>query len=288
MSFLPLLLLLLFLLAILTYHRQKKLILQIQEMSLKEKQALLLQWLKPSCLSYLPKHDTFTYTANAAPHSFRPDTPNNISRFPSLSDSLSVYFDYRGKTWLLHLEKGQYGIYFGGDAGLYYTDHIVSPDSRNFTQFTNVKESENLLLSLELLEHNMSVFHLSRQHWYLSGFRIGICHPDELLPLRISVTFPDTLMLQSFIHGLLNAGYSECEIMIRGLTVSFLFQSGKSSCHCRTQFQQLRQHMKLCQSNGLYQLYFFLTQPFESTLDKLVYLHASLPHTFRLLCYLKK
>ncbi len=284
MSFLPLLLLLLFLLAILNYHKQKKLILQIRELSPKEKQARLRSWLKSSCLSYLPRHDIFTYTADARSPGFMHCRWGNFTQSSSLSDSLAIYFDYNGKTWLLHLEKGQYGIYFGGGAGFYCADHIVSPDSRSFTRFVSVKKSETLPLSLELLEHNMSVFHLSRRHWYLNGFRIGICLPDNLPAFRVSVTFPDTLMLQSFIRGLLNAGYSECEILIRGLTVSFPFHSDRSSFHCHTQLQKLHQNGKACWNRCLCRLYFFLTRPFECTLDRLVYLHASFPFTFRLLC----
>lgn len=284
MSFLPLLLLLLFLLAILNYHKQKKLILQIRELSLKEKQACLHSWMKSSCLTYLPRHDLFTYTANAGSPGLMYCTRDNLIRCASLSDSLPIYFDYNGKTWLLHLEKGQYGIFFGGGAGFYCTDHIVSPESRGFTRFASVKKSETLPLSLELLEHNMSTFHLSRRHWYLSGFHIGFCHPDNQPSFRISVTFPDTVMLQSFIHGLLNAGYSECEILIRGLTVSFLFHSDESSCYCHTQLQKLQQHIKIRWNSFLCRLYFFLTRPFEHTLDRLVYLHAGFPFTFRLLC----
>lgn len=288
MSFLPLLLLLLFLLAILDYHKQKKLILQIRELSTKEKRVLLHSWMKSSCLSYLPRHDIFTYKTNTCSSGSTHDIWGNFTRFTTLTRSLPIYFNYNGKTWLLQLEQGQYGIYFGGSAGLYYTDYIVSPDNRDLARFTIVKQSEKPQLSLELFKQNMSIFHLSRRHWHLSGFCIGICHPDDQTAFRVSVTFPNTLMLQSFIRGLLNAGYSECEIMIRGLNVSFLFRSDNIGSHCLTHFEKLRQHTKLWCNNSLCKLYFFLTCPFECTLDKLIYLHTSCPFAFRLLCHVTR
>lgn len=57
MSFLPVFLLLLFLLFLLNYHKRKKLILQIQRMPSEKKSALLQNLLLPYDLSYLPLHD---------------------------------------------------------------------------------------------------------------------------------------------------------------------------------------------------------------------------------------
>ena len=40
-------------------------------------------------------------------------------------DSYPIYFDYEGRTWLVQIWKGQYGICTGCEIGLYYTDGIV-------------------------------------------------------------------------------------------------------------------------------------------------------------------
>lgn len=40
-------------------------------------------------------------------------------------DSYPIYFDYEGRTWLVQIWKGQYGICTGCEIGLYYADGIV-------------------------------------------------------------------------------------------------------------------------------------------------------------------
>ena len=119
MSFLPVFLLLLFLLFLLNYHKRKKLILQIQRMPSEKKSALLQNLLLPYDLSYLPLHDLFTYREDAwLPKTCRRPADTAI-RDLSLQDALLIYFDYNEKTCLIKLKKGQYGIYFGGEIGLY-------------------------------------------------------------------------------------------------------------------------------------------------------------------------
>lgn len=164
MSFLPVFLLLLFLLFLLNYHKRKKLILQIQRMPSEKKSALLQNLLHPYDLSYLPLHDLFTYREDAwLPKTCRRPADTAI-RDLSLQDALLIYFDYNEKTCLIKLKKGQYGIYFGGEIGLYCADHIVSPQNRTTTRFFSIAESEFLPLSLELLEEDLSTFQLSKRH----------------------------------------------------------------------------------------------------------------------------
>lgn len=287
MSFLPVFLLLLFLLIILDYHKRKKLILQIRRMPSEEKSDLLQKLIDPYGLSYLPLHDLFIYPENAWLQKSGCCPADTAGSNSSDQGTLPIYFDYNGKTWLIRLKKGQYGIYFGGEIGLYCTDHIVSPQNRNTTRFASVPESESLHLSLELLEKDLSIFKISKQHRQLSGFQIGRRHAPTESQLKASVTFPDTLMLQRFIHGLLEAGYSECELTIRGLTISFLFTSDKVSSHCHTRSSQLKQDAIKRQNAFLCHLYSHLTYPFCCTTDKLLYLHAYLPSTFQYLCRIR-
>ena len=101
MSFLPVFLLLLFLLFLLNYHKRKKLILQIQRMPSEKKSALLQNLLLPYDLSYLPLHDLFTYREDAwLPKTCRRPADTAI-RDVSLQDALLIYFDYNEKTCLI-------------------------------------------------------------------------------------------------------------------------------------------------------------------------------------------
>lgn len=287
MSFLPVFLLLLFLLFLLNYHKRKKLILQIQRMPSEKKSALLQNLLHPYDLSYLPLHDLFTYREDAwLPKTCRRPADTAI-RDVSLQDALLIYFDYNEKTCLIKLKKGQYGIYFCGEIGLYCADHIVSPQNRTTTRFLSIAESEFLPLSLELLEEDLSTFQLSKRHWRLSGFQIGRCPVSADSQLKVSVTFPDTFMLQRFIHGLLEAGYSECELTIRKLTISFLFPSVNESPNYHTRSSQFKENAVKWQNAFHCHLYSFLTHPFDNTTDKLIYLHTSHPSMFRYLCRIR-
>ncbi|MDY5093503.1 MAG: DUF4474 domain-containing protein [Faecalimonas umbilicata] len=252
-----------------------------------KKSALLQNLLHPYDLSYLPLHDLFTYPEDAwLPKTCRRPADTAI-RDVSHQDALLIYFDYNEKTCLIKLKKGQYGIYFGGEIGLYCADHIVSPQNRTTTRFLSIAESEFLPLSLELLEEDLSTFQLSKRHWRLSGFQIGRCPVSADSQLKVSVTFPDTFMLQRFIHGLLEAGYSECELTIRKLTISFLFPSVNESPNYHTRSSQFKENAVKWQNAFHCHLYSFLTHPFDNTTDKLIYLHTSHPSMFRYLCRIR-
>lgn len=94
-------------------------------------------------------------------------------------------------------------------------------------------------------------------------------------------------MLQRFIHGLLEAGYSECELTIRKLTISFLFPSVNESPNYHTRSSQFKENAVKWQNAFHCHLYSFLTHPFDNTTDKLIYLHTSHPSMFRYLCRIR-
>ena len=162
---------------------------------------------------------------------------------------------------------------------------ICLSQKQNYIPIFEVYESSSS--SFLDLEEDLSTFQLSKRHWRLRGFQIGRCPVSADSQLKVSVTFPDTFMLQRFIHGLLEAGYSECELTIRKLTISFLFPSVNESPNYHTRSSQFKENAVKWQNAFHCHLYSFLTHPFDNTTDKLIYLHTSHPSMFRYLCRIR-
>lgn len=277
----PFILLLTFLFVLLNHHRKKKLIHHICCMSCEEKCRTLDALIQPFGFSYLPCKDLFTSNLDAWQREFGYQTlyDRNAAHFGIVLDSLPVYFDYDGRTWLMEFWKGQYGINLGGEIGLYRADQIVAPNRRERTLFSSVTNPEMLLCTLEILENNRPVFQLTRRHWWLTGFRMGRFTSPDKLTLHASVTFANYPMMQSFIRGLLETGCSERDIRICGLTVSFSFCGRKHPA--ATCLDSLKIHFAQRRNLLLCRLYLFVTRPFCCTLDKMLYLYGYLPFAFR-------
>ena len=69
-------------------------------------------------------------------------------RFQMVFDSLPVYFNYRGRTWLIEFWKGQYGINAGGEIGIYHCDRLLSESEYRNAHFKAAGEEEMLPCTL--------------------------------------------------------------------------------------------------------------------------------------------
>ena len=94
-------------------------------------------------------------------------------RFQMVYDSLPVYFDYNGRTWLIEFWKGQYGINAGAEIGIYHADGIVSEKEYKTTLFTAVSDEELLRCSFTLCGKNGNCVQISQTHWWLTAFFTG-------------------------------------------------------------------------------------------------------------------
>lgn len=74
--------------------------------------------------------------------------------------SMPVYFEYEGKTWLLECWKGQYGITVGAEIGLYYVDAMIEPKEYANTRFTAVSDDEMVHFESKLLLQEEQLFFL--------------------------------------------------------------------------------------------------------------------------------
>ena len=64
-----------------------------------------------------------------------------LPRFQMVFDALPIYFDYRGRTWLIELWKGQYGINTGAELGIYHADKILSESEYKTALFTAAEDN---------------------------------------------------------------------------------------------------------------------------------------------------
>src|SRR5471030_2204142 len=140
-------------------------------------------------------------------------------------DCEPIYFKYGGKRWLVELWKGQYDLNTGCEVGLYTTEEPVLDIPEVFKYiFYNCVSNEDLLpMSFSLKKNGKIIFSRDDKHWWLSGFKLGEFSEPSELTMDLKITLKDEVMLEAFIEGLKNAGYSEDEIIINGNTVGLVF-----------------------------------------------------------------
>lgn len=199
--------------------------------------------------------------------------------FHMVFDCEPIYFYYGGRTWLLELWKGQYGINTGAEVGLYHADGIVPQGDLGRTMFASASDSELLPVTMTLHNSGEFLFETWQRHWWLTGFVVGaFCQPKDL-SLEVSVTFPHEEMLEAFVEGFRRCGYDTCALKRCGLTVTFLFTQPKSRQYrglfpwqrCWTQWKN-RQFCRLFQ---------WVTRPFSCTAEQILYLYFFLPAACR-------
>ena len=233
--------------------RRKKVICRIKCMDKCQKCSLLEELAVPFGYAYHCRCGFFSSTTDAwqkaAGYTWLYDYM--APRFQMVFDALPVYFDYCGRTWLIELWKGQYGINTGAEIGIYHAD-----------------------------------VELSERHWWLTAFLPGCFSTPSELTLEASICFPNTQMSSAFYEGLLQAGCCREDISIQGLCICVTFCGPVSE-----NFGPLtRFHRWLSQRlNRMYcKLFVWVTRPFVQTQDRVLYLYYFLPSCFRRLLRLHR
>lgn len=207
-------------------------------------------------------------------------------RFQMVFDALPVYFDYRGRTWLIEFWKGQYGINTGAEIGIYHADTILTRAEYKTALFEAAGEEEMLPCSLELYLKNDSSVRLSEKHWWLTAFLPGIFSRPSDLCLKAGICFYDPEMLRAFRKGLCQAGYPAEQIAVQNLCLSFTFHRPMPEHYGPL----TRFHRRLSQwLNRIYcRLFVWITRPFVCTEDRILFLYYYLPPCFRKLMRLRR
>lgn len=132
--------------------RRKRSIRKIRCMSSCQKTALLNEQLIKFGFVWLPSQEIISTTTDAWQRGFGYCAlyDQTASLFNMVFDCEPVYFDYDGRTWLIELWKGQYGINTGGEIGIYRADRLVPPRETEQAHFESVPDSQMLPLTIEL------------------------------------------------------------------------------------------------------------------------------------------
>lgn len=271
----------------LNFWRRKRIIRKVMAMCTNEKCRLLEELIEPFGFSYLERQDIFTSRLDAMQRKYGycelyDETAHLLHM---IYDSLPVYFDYNGRTWLIEFWKGQYGMNTGGEIGVYYADRVLDKKEYGTTLFQSVADEDMLSLSLRLYRNGEEIASLGKVHWWLTAFSLGCFSHVKNVSMRIGIKFPEATMTRAFVEGLVEAGYAEEEIDICCNMVAFSFQDTSAQYGF---FRRLQRMFAQYMNHFWCNVYLFTTRPFCLSLDRVLYLYYYLPFVFRRMLRIRK
>jgi UDP-2,3-diacylglucosamine pyrophosphatase LpxH len=162
----------------------------------------------------------------------------------AIIDCEPIFFDYAGKTWMIELWKGQYGLETGCEIGVYNrtigsTSFVYSildatvgkrpndPNPSHGLFFDCASDSELLLMSSTLYRNGHKVFSRGpERHWWLTGFKWGLLSEPEDLTMDVSIECLDAVMTSALVGALTGMGYQNVHTNVN--TVTFTFGTPKT------------------------------------------------------------
>lgn len=278
---------------LLILHLRKKYAIQnVRSMNDTDKQSTLDHLAGPVGYRYDAAQDIFVSRLDAPQKVFGYTSFYDFSAayFNMVFDYETIYFDYGGRTWLIEMWKGQYGINAGCELGVYYTDEIIPPEQYGSTLFKAVDAKNMLDISMKLNRRCSKrcpysrLGHMRSNHWWLTIFNMGTFTRPEELFVNTSIRFKDYPMMRSFLESFVKT-LPHTTYKVNGLTVYFTFYQSDRKYSFFKRFVR-RTALASCR---LYTKWFnHLTRPFRGSGDKLLYLYYYLPFTVRLLLGTKK
>lgn len=250
-----------------------------------EKNELLDSLAEPFGYRYVPKGDVFGSRLDAWQKQFGYGTiyDRAASYFNMVLETLPVYFDYDGKTWLIQIWKGQYGICTGCEVGIYHADGMIAKADWETTVFHAAAEEEMLRISTELRREGQLIAFRRETHWWLTTFDVGTFSKPDQLALKIGIQFTDVEMKEAFYRGLLEQGVDRNDILARFYAVYFFGPDGAKPCSWWKRMQSvLAQWMNRINCK----LFNFFTRYCCCSRDRILYLYFYLPFACRhVLCF---
>lgn len=273
---------------ILLFHfRKRKIIRKVDNMCQEEKLILLDELIHPLGYCYNEYQDIFATTTDAWQKQFGYTSfyDQMAPFFNMVFDCKPIYFDYDGKTWLIELWKGQYGINTGAEVGVYRADRILSPEERDTALFSAVGEENYLDIRMELFDGNRHLADRQGYHWWLTAFLMGKFSKPQNLTMDVRIRFPDYQMCDAFLHSLhkSNLDTLSLHVQICGTDACLSFSGGNH----RPLLRRIHCRFVLWKNKQFCRLYCFVTRPFSLACDKLLYLYYYLPFAFRRVLRLK-
>lgn len=118
---------------------------------------------------------------------------------------------------------------------------------------------------------------MQKKHWWLTIFKMGIfTYPKDLF-VNVSIRFKDSVMLQSFLESF-RGTLPHTPYKINGLKLYFSFCKSERTYSF---FQKTVRNLALMSCHLYCRWFHYLTRPFETSGDKLLYLYYYLPFTLR-------
>jgi len=168
---------------------------------------------------------------------------DSIFLINAVIDCEPIFFAFAGKTWMIELWKGQYGLMTGCEIGVYnrspnnsphyaLLDRILGERRHDRTPSHNMffdcaSDGELLEMSFTLKRSGQKLFSRGpEKHWWLTGFKWGeLSNPDDL-SMEVEIEIPNNEMREAFKQGLitLNYGYN----VIGGSRIRFTFDRPKT------------------------------------------------------------
>lgn len=283
----PAIILLLFLILIILFHFKKKSVIKkVNSLTLAEKNTILDELAETGGYHYDHCQDIFATRLDAPQKLFGYTNFFDLSApyFNMVFDYETIYFDYQGKTWLIEMWKGQYGINSGCELGIYHADKVVDPKDYDSPHFKAVDPKDMLDISLKLNHHitkSTSQYgrlgQMRQMHWWLTIFKMGVFSKPEELFVNTSIRFKDQSMMYSFLESFENT-LPHIPYKINGLTVYFTFSQ---SLRTYSTFKRMVRRMALFSCRVYCNLFNYITRPFSKGGDKILYLYYYLPFILR-------
>lgn len=280
------LIVLLCLFALIHWWRKKKALCHLACMTACEKYELLDSLVEPFGYQYVPEWDVFSSRTDAWQKNFGYGAIYDKAApfFNMVFESLPVYFDYDGKTWLIQIWKGQYGICTGCEVGIYHADGLISEKERKRTIFHAVEDYERMELSTELWRKGQRIASLDGRHWWLTTFDVGTFSKPSQLSLEVSIQFPNREMKHAFYNALLDQGVNWHDTFSYCSTVYFHFPD------CRPRpplWKCIIRWFAQCINRFNCKLFRFVTRCCCTSCDRILYLYFILPFVCRHLLRLR-
>lgn len=196
-------------------------------------------------------------------------------------DCEPIYFEYKGKRWLIEFWKGQYDLTTGCEVGVYTTDKpdLSIPGVFNGPFFQSASDEDRLKIVYNLKRNGEFFFTRKDTHWWLTGFKLGEFSQPSELTMQISITLKDKEMLNAFLKGLANAGYKKNEVIVNGITVNIRF----TTPHTTQPSTRTKETDMLIQTKNkmLCKKYQDITKPYDNFPDKMKALREQSPALYK-------
>jgi len=196
-------------------------------------------------------------------------------------DCEPIYFEYENKRWMIEFWKGQYDLTTGCEIGVYSTKDtdIYIPGTFYGTFYYCADNLDQLYMSYSLKKNGKTLFTREGKHWWLTGFKLGEYSEPWELTMDLNVTLKNKTMLHAFLAGLIEAGYSEKEIVIKGNSVGLVFDRTRTTQpytrYNGTDWIVQRKNKLLCDK------YQDITGPYDNFLDKMKAVQQKDPELYK-------